>query len=142
MHLFSQCYIVTLSYSCHMECMLIASLKKWNWDSLGLSLAGLCLVHCLATTIFLAFLATAGGILVDPVVHEIGLVLAIIFGMLALGKGVIQHNFIMPAAIGALGIGVMAGALTLPHGNIEIMYTILGVGILALGHDLNVRAAR
>lgn len=122
--------------------MLIASLKKWNWDSLGLSLAGLCLVHCLATTIFLAFLATAGGILVDPVVHEIGLVLAIIFGMLALGKGVIQHNFIMPAAIGALGIGVMAGALTLPHGNIEIMYTILGVGILALGHDLNVRAAR
>jgi hypothetical protein len=125
-----------------MKCMLIASLKKWNWDSLGLSLAGLCLVHCLATTIFLAFLATAGGILVDPVVHEIGLVLAIIFGMLALGKGVIQHNFIMPAAIGALGIGVMAGALTLPHGDIEIMYTILGVGILALGHDLNVRAAR
>ncbi len=122
--------------------MLIASLKKWNWDSLGLSLAGLCLVHCLATTIFLAFLATAGGILVDPIVHEIGLVLAIIFGMLALGKGVIQHNFIMPAAIGALGIGVMAGALTLPHGDIEIMYTILGVGILALGHDLNVRAAR
>ncbi len=122
--------------------MLIASLKKWSWDGLGLSLAGLCLVHCLATTIFLAFLATAGGILVDPVVHEIGLVLAIIFGMLALGKGVIQHNFIMPAAIGALGIGVMAGALTLPHGDIEIMYTILGVGILALGHDLNVRAAR
>jgi hypothetical protein len=36
----------------------------------------------------------------------------------------------------------MAGALTLPHGDIEILYTILGVAILALGHDLNVRAAR
>jgi hypothetical protein len=36
----------------------------------------------------------------------------------------------------------MAGALTLPHGELEIMYTVLGVAILALGHDLNVRAAR
>jgi hypothetical protein len=122
--------------------MSIAVWKKWSWDGLGLSLAGLCLIHCLATSIFLAFLATAGGILVDPIVHEVGLVLAIVFGLLALGKGVVEHNFIMPAAIGALGIGVMAGALTLPHGDIEIMYTILGVGILALGHDLNVRAAR
>jgi MerC mercury resistance protein len=125
-----------------MDCMLLVSLRKWNWDGLGLSLAGLCLVHCLATTILLAFLATAGGILVDPIVHEAGLALAIVFGTLALGRGVLQHNFIMPAAIGALGIGVMAGALTLPHGDIEIFYTILGVGILALGHDLNVRAAR
>jgi uncharacterized membrane protein len=122
--------------------MLISAIKKMDWDSLGLSLAGLCLVHCLATTIVLAFLAAAGGILVDPIVHEAGLALAIIFGLIALGKGVLQHNFIMPAAIGALGIGVMAGALTLPHGDIEILYTILGVAILALGHDLNVRAAR
>jgi hypothetical protein len=122
--------------------MSIAIWKKWSWDGLGLSFAGLCLIHCLATSILLAFLATAGGILVDPIVHEVGLVLAIVFGLLALGKGVVEHNFIMPAAIGALGIGVMAGALTLPHGDIEIMYTILGVGILALGHDLNVRAAR
>jgi hypothetical protein len=48
----------------------------------------------------------------------------------------------MPAAIGAMGIGMMAGALTLPHGNVEILYTILGVSILALGHDLNYRASR
>jgi MerC mercury resistance protein len=142
MHPNSQCYIVTLRKPCHIEFMLFMSLKKWSWDGLGLSIAGLCLVHCLATTILLAFLATAGGILVDPIVHEVGLALAIVFGLLALGKGVLQHNFIMPAAIGALGIGIMAGALTLPHSDIEIMYTILGVGILALGHDLNVRAAR
>lgn len=125
-----------------MKCMLTANMKKLTWDGLGLSLAGLCLVHCLATTIFFAFLATAGGILVDPVLHETGLALAILFGLIALGKGVLQHNFIMPAAVGALGIGVMAGALTLPHGELEIMYTVLGVAILALGHDLNLRAAR
>jgi MerC mercury resistance protein len=113
---------------------------KWRWDGLGLSIAGLCLVHCLATSIILVFLASAGGLLLDPVIHEVGLFLAIIFGALALGKGLWEHNFIMPAAIGALGIGMMAGALTLPHGGTEILWTILGVGVLALGHDLNHRA--
>lgn len=113
---------------------------KWRWDGLGLGIAGLCLVHCLATTVFLALLASAGGLLLDPHIHEVGLFLAIIFGVLALGKGVRDHGFVMPAAIGALGIGIMAGALTLPHGGIEIVWTIVGVSVLALGHDLNRRA--
>jgi hypothetical protein len=115
--------------------------KTWRWDGLGLSIAGLCLVHCLATSVILVFLASAGGVLLDPVIHEAGLLLAIIFGILALGKGLWDHGFVMPAAIGALGIGMMAGALTLPHGGMEIFYTILGVGVLALGHDLNHRAS-
>jgi hypothetical protein len=116
--------------------------QKYRWDGLGISIAGLCLVHCLATSVLLALLASAGGLLLSPIIHEIGLVFAILFGLLALGKGLWDHGFVMPASIGALGIGIMAGALTLPHGGIEIFYTILGVGVLALGHDLNHRAAR
>ena len=46
----------------------------------------------------------------------------------------------MPRAVGGLGLGVMAGALTMPHGGIETLYTVVGVAILALGHDLNRRA--
>jgi hypothetical protein len=115
---------------------------KWRWDGLGLSIAGLCLVHCLTTTILLVFIASAGGLLLDPVIHEIGLFLSIIFGVVALGKGLWDHGFVMPAAIGSLGIGMMAGALTLPHGGTEIVWTILGVVVLALGHDLNHRASR
>ena len=115
--------------------------KSWRWDGLGLSIAGLCLVHCIATTVVLIFLASAGGFLLDPIIHEAGLFLAIVFGILALGKGLWEHGFVMPAAIGALGIGMMAGALTLPHGGTEIMWTILGVAVLALGHDLNHRAS-
>jgi hypothetical protein len=117
-----------------------AILRKYNWDNIGLSLAGLCLVHCLATSVILALVATAGGFLIDPIIHEVGLVFAIVFGVLALGKGIWDHGFLLPASIGALGIGVMAGALTLPHGDVEIFYTILGVSLLALGHDLNQRA--
>lgn len=114
--------------------------NRWRWDGLGLGVAGLCLVHCLATTILLVILSSAGGILLDPVIHEIGLVFAIMFGVLALGKGLIEHGFLVPAAIGAVGIGMMTGALTLPHSDGELFYTIFGVALLALGHDLNHRA--
>ena len=38
-------------------------------------------------------------------------------------------------------LGVMAGALTLPHDGTEALYTVIGVAILALGHRLNFIAA-
>ena len=47
----------------------------------------------------------------------------------------------MPSAVGALGLGVMAGALSLPHDGSEALSTMVGVGILALGHQLNRMAA-
>ena len=60
---------------------------------------------------------------------------------LALSRGVIAHGYALPAWVGSLGLGVMAGALTLPHeGGGEALYSILGVLIVALGHDLNRRA--
>lgn len=109
-------------------------------DRLGIALSGLCLVHCLASAVFVAMLASAGGILLDPVIHEVGMMLALALGVLALGRGVIEHGFMMPAAVGGLGLGVMAGALMLPHESGGTLYSIVGVLILALGHDLNRRA--
>ena len=114
--------------------------RKWRWDGLGLSVAGLCLLHCLATTILLAVLASAGGFLLDPIIHEIGLLLAIVLGGLALGKGFRDHGLLLPALVGTIGIGMMAGALTLPHGGMEIAFTVLGVIFLGFGHLLNHRA--
>ena len=111
-----------------------------SMDRMAMALSGLCLVHCLATSVILAVLASAGGLLLSPVVHEIGLTLAIILGIVALGRGVLEHGFMMPSAMGGLGLGVMSGALTMPHSGLETVYTILGVAILALGHDLNRRA--
>jgi hypothetical protein len=46
----------------------------------------------------------------------------------------------MPSAVGGLGLGVMAGSMMLEHGGSSTIYTIVGVLILALGHDLNRRA--
>ena len=109
-------------------------------DRLAVGLSGLCLVHCLASAVVVAMLASAGGMLLHPIFHEVGLVIAILLGIVALGRGIFEHGFMMPSAIGGLGLGVMAGALTLPHDGGEALYTIIGVAILALGHDLNRRA--
>src|SRR4051794_10923371 len=92
-------------------------------DRIAMGLSGLCLVHCLATAILLGLLASAGGFLGQPVVHEIGLTLAMIIGSVALGRGVLEHGFMLPSAVGALGLGVMAGALSLPEGGHEAIYT-------------------
>lgn len=89
----------------------------------------------------MTMLASAGGFLLHPAIHEIGLVVAMALGALALGRGVLQHGYALPAWVGSLGLGVMAGAMTLPHeGGYETIYSILGVMIVALGHDLNRRA--
>ena len=106
-------------------------------DRIAVGLSGLCVVHCLATAVALGLLASAGGLLGAPWIHEVGLTLAMLLGAVALGKGVAEHGFMMPSAVGGLGLGVMAGALTLPHDGSEALYTIVGVLILSLGHRLN-----
>ena len=110
-------------------------------DRIAISLSGLCLMHCLASAVLLGLLSAAGSALGSPWIHEAGLSLAMILGAVALGRGVSEHGFMMPSAVGALGLGVMAGALTLPHDGSEALYTVIGVGILALGHQLNRIAA-
>ena len=116
------------------------SLPSSRLDRIAMGLSGLCLVHCVATAVLLGLLASAGGFLGSPIIHEVGLTLAMIIGAFALGRGILEHGFVLPAAIGALGLGVMAGALSLPEGGHEPIYTVIGVMILALGHRLNVMA--
>jgi hypothetical protein len=110
-------------------------------DRIAITLSGLCIVHCLATAVLLALVSAAGSALGNPMIHEVGLTFAMLLGAVALGRGVIEHGFMMPSAVGAVGLGVMAGALTLPHDGSEALYTVIGVGILALGHQLNRIAA-
>ena len=110
-------------------------------DRIAMGLSGLCLVHCLGTAILLGLLASAGGLLGSPIFHEVGLTLAMIVGTIALGRGFVEHGFALPAVVGAMGLTVMAGALTLPEGGLEPLYTVTGVLILALGHRLNIMAS-
>lgn len=117
--------------------MLQLSSPTHRLDRIAIGLSGLCLVHCLGTAVVLGLVASAGGLLGAHWIHEVGLTLAMVLGAVALGRGIWEHGFMMPSAIGGLGLGVMAGALTLPHDGGEALYTVVGVGILALGHRLN-----
>lgn len=122
--------------------MLSNTLHRYNIDRLAIGLSGLCLAHCVTSAVVLTLVASAGSFVLHPVFHEIGFALAMGLAALALGRGVITHGYALPAWVGSLGLGVMAGALTLPHDGSggEVIYSILGVLIVALGHDLNRRA--
>jgi|SRR6478735_2156750 MerC mercury resistance protein len=110
-------------------------------DRIAMGLSGLCVVHCCATAILVGLLASAGGFLGQPLIHEVGLVFAMMLGAIALGRGVRGHGFVLPAAVGMIGLGVMAYALTLHETGLEPIFTLTGVMILALGHRLNILAA-
>jgi hypothetical protein len=120
--------------------VLTSVIRNGGVDRLAIGLSGLCLVHCMTTAVLVMVLSSAGGMLLDPRIHEAGLVLAIVLGIIGLGRGAMQHGFMLPVAIGGLGLGTMAGSLTLVHGIEEVTYSVIGVLILALGHDLNRRA--
>lgn len=120
--------------------MVEKTLRSGILDRWAIALSGLCLVHCVASAVIVALLASAGGVLLSPVIHEIGLALAILIGVVAMGWGYFEHRRVLPVAVASLGIGVMAGALSLGHVPMEIPLTMLGVSLLALGHWLNRRA--
>ncbi len=108
-------------------------------DRLAVGLSALCGVHCLATSLLVGAMASLGGILETPIIHEGGLMLAILLGAVGLGAGAMRKGTMLPVAVGSLGLGVMAGALSHHHSVMETVYTVLGVGILSLGHILNGR---
>jgi hypothetical protein len=116
--------------------------RKFGLDRLAIGLSGLCLIHCLGTLLLVATLASAGRLLANPLIHEIGLGLAILVGAIALGRGVIAHRRPLPMIVGGSGLTLMATALAVPHGNAEALLTMAGVALVATAHYLNVRAHR
>ncbi|KQN06421.1 MULTISPECIES: MerC domain-containing protein [unclassified Sphingomonas] len=110
-------------------------------DRIGMVLSGLCAVHCVSTVILTLLLASVGGALLHPAIHEVGLAVAVAIGVVALGSGYWRHGRRLPTLVGGLGLTIMAAALMLPHGLPEALATIAGVALLAFGHHLNRRAA-
>ena len=111
-------------------------------DRIAMGLSGLCAVHCVATAVLLGLVASAGGMLGKPIIHEVGLSLAMILGAIALGRGMREHGLMLPSLVGAVGLAIMAYAMSLHESGFEPVVTILGVSVLALGHRLNIVAKR
>lgn len=110
-------------------------------DKLAIGLSGLCAVHCLATAVTIGLLSSAADMLGAPIIHEVGLVIAMVLGAFALGGGVLRHRRLFPLLVGTIGLSAMGGALMLPHGwSGETICTLGGVALLALAHYLNSRS--
>jgi hypothetical protein len=114
--------------------------KGSRLDRIAMGLSGLCAVHCVATAVLLGVLASAGGLLGNPLIHEVGLSLAMVIAAFALGRGIREHGLMLPSAIGVIGLATMAFGMTLHESGYEPVVTIVGVSILAIGHRLNIKA--
>jgi len=138
-----ECYIVSYRKIRHSSGVIrgfALPLDRDQLDRLAIGLSSLCVAHCVVSSIVLALMASAGGVLLHPLIHEVGLVLAILLGLIGLGRGAMTHGARLPAGLGLAGLGVMGFALSQPHDGREALFTILGASLLALGHYLNRRA--
>jgi hypothetical protein len=106
-------------------------------DRLAIGLSSLCVVHCIATVVLAATLASAGAALADPAWHEIGFALAMLLGAVALGRGFAAHRRVRPLLLGCAGLALMGTGLAMSHGAAEIGCTVAGVLLLAFAHRLN-----
>ena len=112
-----------------------------RFDQLGIGLAGLCALHCLATMVVVSAIGLGGHFLLAPQIHRIGLMLALVFAAIAIGWGVIRHRRLAPFVVAGAGLVLMGAALAVPHGEDEILLTLAGVTLVTFGHLLNLRAA-
>ncbi|MGN6123999.1 MAG: MerC domain-containing protein [Sphingomonas oligoaromativorans] len=108
-------------------------------DRMAIGLSSLCLVHCIATVLLAATLASAGAALANPRWHEVGFTLAILIGGVALGRGYLAHRDWRPLLLGGAGLALMAVGLIRAEGLPEIASTMAGVVLLAFAHRLNAR---
>lgn len=116
-------------------------LRRFRLDRVGVLLSGLCAVHCVAGLVLVTVLGLSGGVLLDPAIHEVGLVLAVGIGAIGLGAGVLRHRRIGVLVTGLAGLALMATAMQLEHGPHEALLTIAGVALLASAHWKNLRHA-
>jgi hypothetical protein len=108
-------------------------------DRAGMILSSLCAVHCVLGIVIVAGLGLGGGILLDPAIHRIGLLLATVIAGVAIGIGALQHRRAAPFVVAMTGLTFMGGGLAVDHGIEEAVLTIIGVTLVAAGHVLNLR---
>lgn len=112
-------------------------------DRVGIAMSALCAVHCLASVLFVSVIGLGAGFgaeaLLDPAIHRFGLVIATLIAAVAIGWGAMRHRMAAPFVVAMMGLSFMGGALAVPHGVEEAVLTIIGVGLVSLGHILNLR---
>lgn len=114
---------------------------RHRFDRLGLLLSCLCAVHCVLGVVIVLGVGLGSSFLLDPRIHEFGLLLATLVAAVAIGLGALKHRRAAPFVTAMTGLSFMGGALAVPHGVEEAVLTVIGVTLVAAGHILNLRGA-
>jgi hypothetical protein len=110
-------------------------------DRTGVVLSGLCAMHCLLSILVVGTLGLGSQVLFSPWIHRFGLAAAIAIGIFTLADAAVRHGRFKNLGIGAVGLGLMGGALAVGHGLPEAVLTIAGVLLVATSHIRNLRIA-
>ena len=116
-------------------------------DRASIGLSVICVLHCFATPILLAF---APSLLALPVAdekfHAVLIFLILPASLVALTLGCRRHGDMSVVYWGCGGLVVLLGTLVLGHDLLgdagEKIMTVFGSGLLVIGHTLNFRACR
>lgn len=113
-------------------------------DHVSIGLSALCVLHCLATPLLLVLLPSLSALHLDSEAFHSGLLLGVIpISLFSLMMGCKRHKFYRVLLLGGCGLLFMVAALFMEgfqNGELlEKILTIVGAGILALGHYLNFR---
>lgn len=110
-------------------------------DRAAITVSVLCVVHCMAIPVALLIMPAVA--LIDVHHHWVhwGLLgLAAPLSAVAFGSGFTKHRRLLVPALGALGLMLMAGAVTELFGAAaESPVTIVGASLLAAAHWVNQR---
>ena len=116
-------------------------------DRASIGLSVICVLHCFATPILLAF---APSLLALPVAdekfHAVLIFLILPASLVALTLGCRRHGDLSVVYWGCGGLVVLLGTLVLGHDLLgdagEKIMTVFGSGLVVIGHTLNFRACR
>lgn len=111
-------------------------------DLAGLALSSACLLHCMALPLALVAAPSLAVWLgeTETTVHWLLFALAAVISGGALYAGFRRHGVVLVIVVGGLGLLVMAVAAGHLFGvALEAALTLVGAGILALAHVVNLR---
>ena len=115
------------------------------WDKAAVILSGLCLVHCLALPVVVAFLPFVSELTGDHLHAEL-LLVVIPISVFAFFIGYRRHRSLKIVGFGVLGMAVLALGGTYVHSRFGIgadrAVTVAGSAVLAIAHFFNSRRTR
>lgn len=115
-----------------------------RWDKWGITLSGICAIHCLLTPLLVLAVPVAGEAFEQPWVHITMAIFIVPIGLFAFYSGYQHHKKVGLTTLGLLGLALIGVGLLAPLSRVNFLghdaVTVVGSVCLILAHVLNRRA--